>query len=272
MLDDDAIAAMAAAYPSVGAALEGSRVPSVAPAGGRRLSRMTIAPRMRPGGAAPAAPAAPSAEAVRRCVGDVRHRDARRRVPRIAFAPCPTRLARCCRACCVRRSTRRARPRAGSSRTDGDELVLRAAVGAATQFLGTRVAADSGFAGYVAASGQPLAMSPRRDDARGAEGIAALIETRPGSVLAVPCGTDDAVHGVLELVEKLGGGPFSFDDVEIATLLAGIAGTALSSDGTAASDVPPPHELADGLARLASDDPQRYAALATFLAAALNDG
>ena len=45
--DDEAIAGLATAYPAVGAALEGRRPPSVAPAGGRRLSRMTIAPRAR---------------------------------------------------------------------------------------------------------------------------------------------------------------------------------------------------------------------------------
>ena len=36
----------------------------------------------------------------------------------------------------------------------------------------------------------------------------------------------------LELIDKDGGGSFSFDDIEIATLLAGIAGAALSSDAT----------------------------------------
>jgi GAF domain-containing protein len=156
--------------------------------------------------------------------------------------------------------------------TTGDELVVRAAVGADGQILGARVPLHSGFAGYVASSGQPLAMSPRRDDERGAEGVAALVGTRPQSVLAVPCGTDDSVHGVLELVEKVGGGPFSFDDVELATLIAGIAGAALASDAATGSEAPSPRELGDNLVHLASADPARYATLATFLAAVLNDG
>jgi hypothetical protein len=114
-------------------------------------------------------------------------------------------------------------------------------------------------------------MSPRGDDERGAEGVAALVGTRPGSVLAVPCGTDEAVLGVLELVEKFGGIPFSFDDVEVATLIAGIAGVALGAEDANATDVPAPRDLGDALARLALANPTRYAALATFLGTVLGD-
>jgi GAF domain-containing protein len=156
--------------------------------------------------------------------------------------------------------------------TDGDQLVVRAIAGADQQFVGAQVSAHSGFAGYVASSGQPLAMSPRGDDERGAEGVAALVGTRPGSVLAVPCGTDEAVLGVLELVEKFGGVPFSFDDVEVATLIAGIAGVALGAEDATATEVPAPRELGDALARLAVTDATRYAALATFLGTVLSDG
>lgn len=156
--------------------------------------------------------------------------------------------------------------------TAGDELVVRATFGTGPDLVGARVPMHSGFAGYVASSGQPLAMSPRRDDERGGQGIAAIVGTHPGSVLAVPCGTDDAVHGVLELVEKHGGGPFSFDDVELATLLAGIAGSVLEANDAPGAEVPSPGDLGDDLAHLAAADPQRYAALATFLTAVLGDG
>ncbi len=72
VLDEDAIGAMAAAYPSVGSALDGSRGPAAAPAGGRRLSRMTIAPRARPQPDAEAATRSSlrvSADEVRRASG-----------------------------------------------------------------------------------------------------------------------------------------------------------------------------------------------------------
>ncbi len=70
VLDDEAIAAMAAEYPSVGAVLDGSRPPAVAPAGGRRLSRMTMMPRGRPALAdAATTTARPTADDVRRASG-----------------------------------------------------------------------------------------------------------------------------------------------------------------------------------------------------------
>ena len=54
--------------------------------------------------------------------------------------------------------------------------------------------------------------------------------------------------GALELVDKEGGGTFSFDDLEMATLLGSIAGTALK-EGTGAGRAPPtPSELARSLA------------------------
>ena len=157
--------------------------------------------------------------------------------------------------------------------TDGNELVVTALAGAEDALLGQRVGANVGFAGYVAASGQPLAMSPRRDDPRGAEGVVALVGGgHPSSVLAVPCVSHDSVNGVMELVTKHGGGPFTFDDVEIATLLGDVAGAVLASDVAAGAAVPSPRELGDDLVRLAATDPTRYAALATFLASVLRDG
>ncbi len=156
--------------------------------------------------------------------------------------------------------------------TAGEEFVVRAAAGTDVHLVGQRVPLDSGFAGYVASSGQPIAMSPRRDDARGAQGVAALVGTQPGSVLAVPCGVGDTIDGVLELVEKHGGGPFTFDDVEIATLLAGIAGTALQADSERTATVASPQQIGADLARLATADPARYATLANFLGTVLSDG
>lgn len=115
-------------------------------------------------------------------------------------------------------------------------------------------------------------MSPRRDDERGAQGVAALVGTRPGGVLAVPCGTRRRGTRGDGAVEKHGCGPFSFDDIELATLLAGIAGSVLEADDATGAKVPSPRELGDGLAHLAAADPQRYAASATFLTAVLGDG
>lgn len=152
---------------------------------------------------------------------------------------------------------------------DGDRLVVRAVAGDAPgSLVGTEVPAGSGAAGYVVASGQPLALASRAGDPRAAEGLAAALGRPPGSVLCVPCETEEGVVGALELVDRAGGGSFSFDDVELATLLAGIAGVAMVSDGDSHDHpvAPSPSELADGLARLAADDPARYPAVAGVVA------
>ena len=72
-------------------------------------------------------------------------------------------------------------------------------------------------------------------------------------------------------VDKAGGAPFSFDDVEVVTLLAGIAGVAL---GVAGMEVPsrPPAEFGAELAHIASSDPAAYARLSVVLEALLGRG
>ena len=149
------------------------------------------------------------------------------------------------------------------------------AVGAAGErageLLGTELLAGAGAAGYVVSSGQPIAIAPRGADPRLTEGLSAQLGTVPTSVLCVPCLHDDAVLGALELVDKAGGGPFSFDDLELVTLLGGIAGAALSVAGTEA--VPrSPAEFATDLARLASSDPGAYGRLSVVLEALLASG
>jgi GAF domain-containing protein len=150
--------------------------------------------------------------------------------------------------------------------------VLAAAGDRPGQVLGASVPAGEGTAGYVVASGQPLALAPRPDDARAAAGVSGLIGLQPTSVLCVPCADEDSVAGALEVVDKAGGGRFSLDDVELATLLGGIAGAALVEITGSAAGVPTPAELAGGLERLAGAEPARYAALAATVSALLDRG
>jgi len=152
---------------------------------------------------------------------------------------------------------------------DGENLRVVAAVGGdAGRLIGAVLPAEAGTAGYVVASGQPLAMARHGDDPRFAEGIASLLGRRPDSVLSVPCSTEEAVLGVLELADKAGGGSFSFDDVELATLLAGVAGASLAHAAPAPA-VPDAAQLASALEQLAATDPTRYAAVATVASALL---
>lgn len=153
-------------------------------------------------------------------------------------------------------------------RPGGLEVV--AAVGAG-ELIGRAVPAEGSTAAYVLAAGQPVAMLPRADDPATGAGVAALLGVRPGSVLCVPCVHDDEVLGVLELVDKTGGGPFSFDDVELVTVLAGIAGAALQEGGDDLT-VPSPDDLATELRRLAGADPTTYATVARAVDALLARG
>jgi GAF domain-containing protein len=156
---------------------------------------------------------------------------------------------------------------------DGLRVVAVAGATTAAGLFATTIPPGSGSAGFVAASGQPLAVAPRGDDPRFSEGTAQLLGRRPTSVLSVPASTDDGVVGVLELVDKVGGGAFSFDDVELATLLADIAGVALvHTEAAGAATVPRPAELGGELERLATSDPTRYAGVATAVAALLSRG
>jgi len=155
----------------------------------------------------------------------------------------------------------------------GDRAEVGAAAGAGAEALvGTRVDVGTGSAGFVLSSGQPLAVAPRPDDPLAAEGLPAALGRRATSILSVPCSDDDGVLGALELVDKAGGVPFSFDDVELATLLAGIAAAALAEGGGSPPRVPEPGQLAGELARLAATDRTRYAAVAVAVAALIAGG
>lgn len=155
----------------------------------------------------------------------------------------------------------------------GDALEVIAAAGPrAVGVVGVTVPADAGTAGFVLGSGQPMALAPRADDPRAATGVTALIGAPPVNVLCIPCESDDGVAGVLEIIDKGDGTMFNFDDVELATLLAGVAGVALQSPGASPVAVPGPDELAGELRRLAGSDPNRYAVLAGLLAALLAGG
>jgi GAF domain-containing protein len=152
---------------------------------------------------------------------------------------------------------------------DGATLEVRAVVGADTP-LGERTAVAGTAAGYVFASGQPLAAAVRSpdqfpDDVSGASGGAA-------HVLCVPCEHGDQVLGILQVVDPTGGGSFTFDDVEVVTLLAAVAAAALADADTLRPAVPAPAALAGGLDRLAADDPARYSAIAPQVAALLDRG
>lgn len=147
-------------------------------------------------------------------------------------------------------------------------LGVVATTGPQAAAIGTIVPADSGVTGFVIGSGQPMSISPTSSD-RSLDGdIATLAGTTPRSLLCVPCANDDDILGVLALTDKHTGGSFTIDDVEIAVLLAGVAGVALGHQDTRPR-TPDPVVLARRLDQLARIDPDRYRTVATLVEALL---
>lgn len=148
-----------------------------------------------------------------------------------------------------------------------DHLTVLAAAGGPDpgSLIGANVAI-TGARGYAVSSGQPAALRPSSNDQSnaGAGGGAGI----PGALLATPCGDEDIV-GVLEIVRSAGGESFSFDDVEIVSLLADIAGAAIGDVEDDLLQVTPPERLGAELTTLAGADPRRYADIARVIDALL---
>jgi|HubBroStandDraft_6_1064221.scaffolds.fasta_scaffold310141_2 GAF domain-containing protein len=80
-----------------------------------------------------------------------------------------------------------------------------------------------GLAGYVASTGQPLAVSNVQNDARFAAAFAEKIAYIPKTILCVPMVLDDRTVGVLEMLDKRGDAPFGVRDIEILGHFARLA-------------------------------------------------
>ncbi|HEX9993962.1 MAG TPA: GAF domain-containing protein [Acidimicrobiales bacterium] len=102
---------------------------------------------------------------------------------------------------------------------EGGELVVAASAGREGWEPAVREPA-----GYVVASAQPIALSP---SGAGPAGAGAALGGAT-SVLCVPCPHGDAVVGALAVVDKADGASFAYEDLELATLLAGVAGAVLA--------------------------------------------
>lgn len=170
---------------------------------------------------------------------------------------------------------RAAREVTGASRAlllavDDHRLTIVAADGDGTaDAVGVSTDMGQGIAGFVAASGQPVALRPSSTDQRLDDDVAVTLGWQPRAVLTVPCMGMEAIRGVIELLDPARESGFDFDDVESVTVLAGIAGTVLEEADDARS-VPTPQELHNGLSALAGLDPVRYATVAPLVEALLD--
>ena len=92
--------------------------------------------------------------------------------------------------------------------------------------VGLTIAPSQGLAGYVFSTGESIALSDPAKDPRFGRGVAESTGFMPRSILAVPLEDGDRTVGVLEVIDKLGG-PFSMEDIGIASLFARQAATAI---------------------------------------------
>jgi signal transduction histidine kinase len=117
---------------------------------------------------------------------------------------------------------------------DGGLLRFRCAIGGAPQAIArVQIPVGTGICGWVAQNRQPKVVNDVSADTRHRADVAASVGYRPRSVLAVPLswtepdGTDGI--GALELLNKHAGrGPFTEDDVRLATLIASNVSSAIS--------------------------------------------
>ncbi|GAB4579309.1 MAG: hypothetical protein Fur0022_20470 [Anaerolineales bacterium] len=111
---------------------------------------------------------------------------------------------------------------------DGQELEFKVSYNVVGRGVaGMRFPLNRGLAGYVAMTGQALAVSSVEQDARFNRTLAEEIGYIPSSILAVPLLCGENVIGVIEILDKLSGETFNLKDIELLALFARQAGAAI---------------------------------------------
>lgn len=101
------------------------------------------------------------------------------------------------------------------------QLEFKVAYGESNHDLvGQKFPLDQGIAGYVAMTGQPLAISNVRQDARFNQDFAKSTGYVPNSILAMPLKTGDHVIGVMEVLDKIDAASFGIQDMELLGMFA----------------------------------------------------
>jgi len=96
------------------------------------------------------------------------------------------------------------------------ELVFEAAAGeAGEKLIGMRLKINQGVAGWVARTGKSLIVEDVSKDPRFYDGVDKKTKFTTKSILCVPMKSRDEIIGVVEVINKIGGEPFTRDDLEI---------------------------------------------------------
>ena len=112
-------------------------------------------------------------------------------------------------------------------------LEFKVAHGASNRNLvGTRIPLNQGIAGYVAMSGQPIAISDVAQDTRFNQDFAKSTGYVPRSILAAPLLAGERVIGVMEVLDKINAPSFGMQDMELLGLFARQAALAIEQAQT----------------------------------------
>jgi diguanylate cyclase (GGDEF)-like protein len=99
---------------------------------------------------------------------------------------------------------------------DKQELVFEAAAGeAGVKLIGIRIKISQGVAGWVTRTGKSLIVPDVTKDKRFYSGVDKKTKFTTKSILCVPMKRRDEIIGVVEVVNKIDGLPFTYDDLEI---------------------------------------------------------
>ena len=112
---------------------------------------------------------------------------------------------------------------------DGAELVFTTSSGGSPDITGQRLPAGEGIAGWVATTGQPLAVSDLENDSRFAASFASATGYSPKAILAAPIELDDRLLGVIEVLDRDSTRAGSDEDLTLLTLFGRQAAVALDA-------------------------------------------
>lgn len=113
---------------------------------------------------------------------------------------------------------------------DRSELVFTTVVGPADAGVnGLRLPAGRGIAGWVATTGQPIAVSELSQDPRFASDVASATGYVPQAILACPVATDTELLGVIEVLDRDTNRANAQDDLQLLGLFARQVAVALGA-------------------------------------------
>jgi GAF domain-containing protein len=112
---------------------------------------------------------------------------------------------------------------------EADELVFEAVAGeGAATLVGRRFPADTGVAGWVLVTGEPLVVDDLTGDTRFSREAAESTGYVPRGLMAVPLVDDERALGVLEVLDRPEGSAFSLAEMDLLGLFANQAAIALA--------------------------------------------